>query len=303
MSSSKFSQFLELTKPKVVLLIVFTAFVGMLLSVDKGLPPVMTMIYGLIGIGFAASSAAAINHWADQKIDAIMLRTQHRPLPQGELKDWQVIIFALLLCLISMTVLVLKINVLTAVLTFFSLIGYAFIYTFFLKRITPQNIVIGGAAGAAPPVLGWTAITGNLTGDALLLFAIIFTWTPPHFWALAVHRVDDYAKAKIPMLPVTHGIQHTLLHIILYTILLIIVTIFPYLVGMSGWVYLIGAVVLGGRFLQLVLQMRTSKDTMLPWKVFKYSIWYLMILFAILLIDHYLPVHNFNQKVFHTPLL
>ncbi|MCB1604207.1 MAG: heme o synthase [Gammaproteobacteria bacterium] len=303
MSSSKFSQFLELTKPKVVLLIVFTAFVGMLLSVDKGLPPVVTMIYGLIGIGFAASSAAAINHWADQKIDAIMLRTQHRPLPQGELKDWQVIIFALLLCLISMTVLVLKINVLTAVLTFFSLIGYAFIYTFFLKRITPQNIVIGGAAGAAPPVLGWTAITGNLTGDALLLFAIIFTWTPPHFWALAVHRVDDYAKAKIPMLPVTHGIQHTLLHIILYTILLIIVTIFPYLVGMSGWVYLIGAVVLGGRFLQLVLQMRTSKDPMLPWKVFKYSIWYLMILFAILLIDHYLPVHNLNQKVFHTPLL
>ena len=286
-----------------VLLIVFTAFVGMLLSVDKGLPPVVTMIYGLIGIGFAASSAAAINHWADQKIDAIMLRTQHRPLPQGELKDWQVIIFALLLCLISMTVLVLKINVLTAVLTFFSLIGYAFIYTFFLKRITPQNIVIGGAAGAAPPVLGWTAITGNLTGDALLLFAIIFTWTPPHFWALAVHRVDDYAKAKIPMLPVTHGIQHTLLHIILYTILLIIVTIFPYLVGMSGWVYLIGAVVLGGRFLQLVLQMRTSKDPMLPWKVFKYSIWYLMILFAILLIDHYLPVHNLNQKVFHTPLL
>ena len=163
--------------------------------------------------------------------------------------------------------------------------------------------MIGGAAGAAPPVLGWTAITGNLTGDALLLFAIIFTWTPPHFWALAVHRVDDYAKAKIPMLPVTHGIQHTLLHIILYTILLIIVTIFPYLVGMSGWVYLIGAVVLGGRFLQLVLQMRTSKDPMLPWKVFKYSIWYLMILFAILLIDHYLPVHNLNQKVFHTPLL
>ena len=303
MSSSKFSQFLELTKPKVVLLIVFTAFVGMLLSVDKGLPPVVTMIYGLIGIGFAASSAAAINHWADQKIDAIMLRTQHRPLPQGELKDWQVIIFALLLCLISMTVLVLKINVLTAVLTFFSLIGYAFIYTFFLKRITPQNIVIGGAAGAAPPVLGWTAITGNLTGDALLLFAIIFTWTPPHFWALAVHRVDDYAKAKIPMLPVTHGIQHTLLHIILYTILLIIVTIFLYFVGMSGWVYLIGAVVLGGRFLQLVLQMRTSKDPMLPWKVFKYSIWYLMILFAILLIDHYLPVHSLNQKVFHTPLL
>lgn len=301
--NTKFHQYLELTKPKVVLLIVFTALVGMLLSVDKGLPPIMTMIYGLIGIGFAASSAAAINHWADQKIDAIMLRTQHRPLPKGDLSNWNVIIFALILCLISMTVLVWKINVLTAVLTFCSLIGYAFIYTFYLKRVTPQNIVIGGAAGAAPPVLGWTAITGNLTGDALLLFAIIYTWTPPHFWALAIHRVEDYAKAKIPMLPVTHGIKHTLLHIILYTILLFIVTLLPYLVGMSGWVYLIGAVILGGRFLQLTLQMRTSKDPMLPWKVFKFSIWYLMILFALLLIDHYLPVHNLNQKVFHTPLL
>lgn len=303
MSTSKFKQYLELTKPKVVLLIVFTAWVGMFLSIDDGLPPVLPMIYALIGIGFAASSAAAINHWADQKIDAIMLRTQHRPLPKGDLKDWHVIVFALALCIISMTILVIKINVLTAVLTFFSLIGYAFIYTFFLKRVTPQNIVIGGAAGAAPPVLGWTAMTGNLTGDALLLFAIIYLWTPPHFWALAIHRVDDYAKAEIPMLPVTHGIPHTLLHMIYYTILLFIITLFPYLVGMSGWVYLIGAVVLGGRFLQLVLQMRTSKDPMLPWKVFKFSIWYLMILFAILLIDHYLPVHTLNQKVFHAPLL
>jgi len=302
-SNSVFSQYLELTKPKVVLLIVFTAWVGMLLSVDEGIPPIMTMIYGLVGIGFAASSAAAINHWADQKIDAIMLRTQHRPLPQGDLTDWNVIIFAFVLCLISMVILIWKINVLTAVLTFFSLIGYAFIYTFFLKRVTPQNIVIGGAAGAAPPVLGWTAITGNLTGDALLLFAIIYLWTPPHFWALAIHRVDDYAKAKIPMLPVTHGIKHTLLHMIFYSILLFLISLFPYLVGMSGWVYLIGAVILGARFLQLVLQMRTSKDPMLPWKVFKFSIWYLMILFAILLIDHYLPVHDFNQKVFQTPLL
>ncbi|VAW33406.1 Heme O synthase, protoheme IX farnesyltransferase COX10-CtaB [hydrothermal vent metagenome] len=303
MNKSTFSQYLELTKPKVVLLIVFTALVGMLLSVDVGIPPLMTMVYGLVGIGFAAGSAAAINHWADQKIDAIMLRTQHRPLPQGELTDWNVIIFALVLCAISMAILITKINTLTAVLTFLSLVGYAFIYTFFLKRVTPQNIVIGGAAGAAPPVLGWTAITGNLTGDALLLFAIIYTWTPPHFWALAIHRVDDYAKAKIPMLPVTHGIKHTLLHIILYTILLFIISIFPYLVGMSGWVYLIGAIILGARFLQLVLQMRTSKDSMLPWKVFKYSIWYLMILFALLLIDHYLPVHNLNHKVFHAPLL
>lgn len=302
-NTSKFNQYLELTKPKVVLLIVFTAFVGMLLSVDKGIPPIMTMIYGLIGIGFAASSAAAINHWADQKIDAIMLRTQHRPLPQGDLSGWNVIIFAFVLCAISMGILVWKINVLTAVLTFFSLVGYAFIYTFFLKRVTPQNIVIGGAAGAAPPVLGWTAITGNLTGDALLLFAIIYTWTPPHFWALAIHRVEDYAKAKIPMLPVTHGIPHTLLHINLYTVLLIIVTIFPYLVGMSGLIYLIGAVILGGRFLQLTLQMRTSKDPMLPWNVFKFSIWYLMILFAILLIDHYLPIYKLELNLFHTPLL
>ena len=303
MNKSLFYQYLELTKPKVVLLIVFTALVGMLLSVDEGLPPLMTMFYGLLGIGFAASSAAAINHWADQKIDAIMLRTQHRPLPTGSLTDTNVVVFAVLLCIIAMAVLVIKINVLTAVLTFLSLIGYAFVYTFFLKRVTPQNIVIGGAAGAAPPVLGWTAITGNLTGDALLLFAIIYTWTPPHFWALAIHRVDDYAKAHVPMLPVTHGIKHTLLHINLYTVLLLIISIFPYLVGMCGWVYLIGAVVLGLRFLQLTLRMRTSKDPMLPWKVFKYSIWYLMILFALLLIDHYLPVHTLNQKVFQTPLL
>ena len=302
MKKNLFSQYLELTKPKVVLLIVFTALVGMLLAVDAGLPSWSVLFYGLLGIGLAASSAAAINHWADQKIDAIMLRTQHRPLPQGQLTDANVIIFAALLCLVSMTVLVWKINVLTAVLTFFSLIGYAFIYTFFLKRITPQNIVIGGAAGAAPPVLGWTAVTGHLTGDALLLFAIIFTWTPPHFWALAIHRVDDYAKAKIPMLPVTHGIQHTLLHIILYTILMFIITLFPYLVGMSGWVYLIGAVVLGLRFLQLAFQLRTSQDPMLPWKVFKYSIWYLMLIFAFLLVDHYLPVHNLNQKLTHLPI-
>lgn len=302
-NTSKLQQYYEVTKPGVVMLIVFTALVGMLLSVEQGLPPIMTMIYGLLGIGLAASSAAAINHWADRKIDIIMLRTQHRPLPQGNLSSLNVIVFATILCAISMTILVWKINLLTAVLTFFSLIGYAFIYTFYLKHVTPQNIVIGGAAGAAPPVLGWTAITGNLTGDALLLFAIIYTWTPPHFWALAIHRVDDYAKAKIPMLPVTHGIPHTLLHIILYTILLLIVSIFPYLVGMSGWVYLIGAVLLGGRFLQLTVQMRTSKDPMLPWKVFKYSIWYLMLLFALLLIDHYLPVHNFNQKLFQAPLL
>ncbi len=300
---SKFSQYLELTKPKVVLLIVFTALVGMLLSVDEGIPPIMTMIYALVGIGFAASSAAAINHWADQKIDAIMLRTQHRPLPQGDLTDANVIIFAFLLCVISMGILLYKINTLTAVLTFFSLIGYAFIYTFFLKRVTPQNIVIGGAAGAAPPVLGWTAVTGNLTGDALLLFAIIYLWTPPHFWALAIHRVDDYAKAKIPMLPVTHGIKHTLLHMILYTILLLLISIMPYLVGMCGWVYLIGAILLGLRFLQLVLQMRNSKDPMLPWKVFKFSIWYLMILFALLLIDHYLPIHDLHNKVFLNPIL
>ncbi len=239
----------------------------------------------------AASSAAAINHWADQKIDAIMLRTQHRPLPQGDLSSWNVIIFAFTLCAISMAILVWKINILTAVLTFFSLVGYAFIYTFYLKRVTPQNIVIGGAAGAAPPLLGWAAITNSIELGALLLFLIIFIWTPPHFWALAIHRQKEYAKVNIPMLPVTHGHYFTRIQILLYTILLFIVTLMPYLVAMSGLIYLAGAVVLGIGFLYYAVELlRRPEDKKLPMKTFGYSINYLMILFVVLLVDHYYPI-------------
>jgi len=298
---SCFNSYLELCKPRVVLLIVFTALVGMLLAVP-GWPPLDKLAWGLLGIGLAAAAAAAINHWADQKADAIMLRTQHRPLPSGELKDHHVLLFALLLTVVAMVILVWKVNALTAVLTFASLIGYAFIYTFFLKRITPQNIVIGGAAGAAPPVLGWAAVTGQVTPDALLLFLIIFAWTPPHFWALAIHRKEDYAKAGIPMLPVTHGVKVTQLHILLYTIVLLLVSLFPYLTGMSGLIYLAGALVLGIWFLAYAIRLPRSDDPMLPWKMFKFSIWYLMLLFAILLIDHYAPGHHLNPRVPQAPL-
>ncbi len=298
---SCFNSYLELCKPRVVLLIVFTALVGMLLAVP-GWPPLDKVFYGLLGIGLAAGAAAAINHWADQKADAIMLRTQHRPLPSGELKGHHVLVFALLLTVVAMGILVWKVNVLTAVLTFASLIGYAFIYTFFLKRITPQNIVIGGAAGAAPPVLGWAAVTGQVTPDALLLFLLIFAWTPPHFWALAIYRKDDYANAGIPMLPVTHGVKVTQLHILLYTIVLLLVSILPYLTGMSGLIYLAGAVVLGIWFLAYAIRLPRSDDPLLPWKMFKFSIWYLMLLFAVLLIDHYAPGHHFNPRVPQAPI-
>ncbi len=297
-----FNSYLELCKPRVVLLIVFTALVGMLLAVP-GLPPVDKLVYGLLGIGLAAAAAAAINHWADQKADAIMLRTRHRPLPSGELKDYQVLLFALVMTVIAMATLVWKVNTLTAILTFASLIGYAFIYTFFLKRITPQNIVIGGAAGAAPPVLGWAAVTGQVTPESLLLFLIIFAWTPPHFWALAIHRKEDYAKAGIPMLPVTHGVKVTQLHILLYTIILFLVSLLPYLIGLSGLIYLAGAVILGLWFLAYAVRLPRSQDPMLPWKMFKFSIWYLMLLFAVLLIDHYAPGHHLNPRVPQTPIL
>lgn len=299
--SAGFKQYLELTKPKVVLLILFTAFVGMLLAVPT-LPPLDLMFWGLVGIGFSSAAAAAINHWADQKIDAIMKRTQHRPLPSGELSGGKVLLFALLLTVIGMFILVYFINVLTAVLTFLSLIGYAFIYTFFLKRATPQNIVIGGAAGATPPVLGWSSITGEVTADSLLLFGIIFAWTPPHFWALAIYRKEDYAKAAIPMLPVTHGVEFTQLHILLYTIILILVTVFPFLIGMSGLVYLTAALVLGAKFLWMAWQLKQTNNPLLAWQTFKYSIWYLMILFAFLLIDHYLSWGDVMPKIFQQPV-
>ena len=281
--------YLELCKPNVVALIVFTAIVGMLLAVP-GMPPMDNFIYGTIGIGLAASSAAAINHYLDQKADAEMARTQNRPLPKGELSARNVLVFAGIIGLISMLLLVFMVNILTAVLTFLSLIGYAIIYTVYLKHMTPQNIVIGGAAGAAPPLLGWCAITGEVHPYALLLFLIIFVWTPPHFWALAIARRDEYAKVEIPMLPVTHGIEFTRLHILLYTVLLLIVTLLPYLTGMSGLIYLFTAIPLGLGFIYYAILMQRKKDDKTAMKTFGFSIIYLMILFAALLIDHYIPL-------------
>ncbi len=288
-STLSWKNYLELCKPKVVALIVFTAIVGMLLAVP-GMPPLANVIYGTLGIGLAASSAAAINHYIDQKADAEMIRTQNRPLPTGELSARNVLIFSGIIGLISMTLLIIKVNTLTAALTFLSLIGYAIVYTVYLKRMTPQNIVIGGAAGAAPPVLGWCAVSGELHPHALLLFLIIFVWTPPHFWALAVAKRDEYAKVKIPMLPVTHGTEFTRLHILLYTILLLIVTLLPYLTGMSGLIYLVTAIPLGLGFIYFALLMRRNKDNKTAMKTFGFSIIYLMVLFAALLVDHYIPL-------------
>jgi protoheme IX farnesyltransferase len=228
-----------------------------------------------------------INHVLDRRIDIQMSRTHHRPLPQGRLSEVHALGFAMLLCVAAMLMLWLVVNPLTAVLTFFSLIGYAVIYTVFLKRATPQNIVIGGAAGAAPPVLGWTSVTGEIHSDALLLFLIVFTWTPPHFWALAIAKKEDYAQVGIPMLPVTHGDDFTRQHILFYTILLVLVTIIPYLTGMSGLIYLVTAIVLGARFLYYALRMKRDPSLELPMQVFRFSITYLMILFAALLVDHY----------------
>ena len=284
--SLTWKNYLELCKPRVVALIVFTAIVGMLLAVP-GLPPFDNFFYGTLGIGLAASSAAAINHFIDQKADAEMARTKHRPLPKGELNSQNVITFAAILGGIAMGLLTIKVNVLTAFLTFLSLIGYAVIYTVYLKKMTPQNIVIGGAAGAAPPVLGWTAITGEVHPYALLLFLIIFVWTPPHFWALAIARRDEYAKVAIPMLPVTHGVEFTRLQILLYTILLLISTLLPYLTGMSGLIYLVSAVLLSLGFLYFAVEMMRKKDNKSAMRTFGYSIIYLMLIFAALLIDHY----------------
>ena len=281
--------YLTLCKPKVVSLIVFTAVVGMFLATPS-MVPWDVLIYGTIGIGLAASSAATINHVIDYRIDSIMARTMRRPLPEGKISVVNAIIFAWFLGTISMGILAFLVNTLTAGLTALSLIGYGFIYSMFLKRATPQNIVIGGAAGAAPPVLGWTAVTGTLDPNSLLLFLIIFVWTPPHFWALAIYRRDDYAAAGIPMLPVTHGVEFTRLQILLYTILLFVVTLLPYLVGMSGLFYLVGAVLLGVGFLYYAILMRFNHDDRLAMRTFSYSIIYLMILFAFLLIDHYIPI-------------
>ena len=281
--------YLELTKPKVVTLIVFTAIVGALLA-TPGLPPLDALLWGTLGIALAAGCAAAINHVLDRRIDEQMARTRARPLPSGTLSERQALAFAAMLGVVSMAILSLLVNRLTAVLTFISLIGYAVIYTVWLKRATSQNIVIGGAAGAAPPVLGWTAVTNEVDPNALLLFLIIFVWTPPHFWALAIARRDEYARAGVPMLPVTHGVEFTRLHVLLYTVLLALVTFLPFLTRMSGLIYLAAAVVLNGIFIYYALALKVSRRQELPMKVFKFSVTYLMWLFAALLVDHYVRI-------------
>ena len=296
-ASANWRDYYELCKPRVVMLMILTSLIGMFLAVP-GMVPLDVLIIGNLGIALCAGSAAAVNHLVDRHIDKKMARTFNRPVAKGRVEPMQAALFALVIGALGMTLLVVFINVLTAVLTLASLLGYAGIYTLFLKRATPQNIVIGGLAGAAPPLLGWTAVTGEIHGHALLLVLIIFAWTPPHFWALAVHRKDEYAKADIPMLPVTHGEAYTKLHILLYTIIMIIVTVLPYITGMFNWLYLLGALVLGAGFLYWALAMIFSKKPSVGMDTFKYSIIYLMALFVIMVLDHYLlpmPQHlEFN---------
>lgn len=280
--------YLELCKPKVVALMVFTAIVGMLLAVPGQLA-LDVFFYATVGISLVAGAAAAINHVADSRIDAAMDRTKMRPLASGSLEKTQVLIFAALIGSIGMAILILKINLLTALLTFGSLVGYAVIYTLYLKRATPQNIVIGGAAGATPPLLGWTAVTGQIDPNGLLLFLIIFTWTPPHFWALALYRKDEYAKVDIPMLPVTHGEDYTRVQITIYTLIMSTITVFPFLTGMSGWIYLSSALLLNAGFLYYAISLQITKSKTKAIRTFVYSIVYLMLIFAALLVDRYLP--------------
>ena len=280
-------EYLQLTKPRIVALLVFCAVIGMFLAVP-GIPPWRALVFGTLGIWMASASAAAFNHLIDERIDKLMARTARRPLATGNLTPHQALLFAVLLGIASMLVLALLVNVLTAVLTLCGLIGYALVYTRYLKRATSQNIVIGGLAGAIPPVLGWTAATGELHAFALQLCLIIFVWTPPHFWALAIFRRDDYARAGVPMMPVTHGVVYTRWQTLFYTILLTLVTLLPAMTGMSGAIYLAGAVVLDIGFLYYAIRLLNPPDELFAMKMFKYSIIYLMALFAFLLADHWL---------------
>jgi protoheme IX farnesyltransferase len=284
--SPKWREYYELCKPRVVVLIIFTAVVGMLLAVPGALP-LGKVIFATLGIGLAAASGAAINQLVERRIDAVMARTKNRPLPHGDLNTTNAFIFALALCAISMAILIIKINMLTALLTFISLIGYAVIYTMFLKPATPQNIVLGGAAGAAPPLLGWVAMTGEVSSEALLLFLIIFIWTPPHFWALAIRRREEYASVGIPMLPVTHGVPFTKLQILLYTLLLLAVSLLPFVINMSGLIYLAGAIALGLGFIWQAWILYRSESDDHAMKTFGFSIFYLSLLFGFFLLDHY----------------
>ncbi len=278
--------YLELCKPNVVLVMIVTSAIGMFMAVP-GMVPLDILVLGNLGIALSAASAATINHLVDRRIDLKMARTLNRPIAKGRVGTFQALSFSAVLGVLGMGILLNYINALTAWLTLASLLGYAVVYTLFLKRASPQNIVIGGLAGAAPPLLGWTAVTNDIHGYGLLLVLIVFIWTPPHFWALALHRKDEYAKADVPMLPVTHGERYTKLHIVLYTILLIIVTVLPYLTGMSGWLYLLGALVLGGGFLYWAIVLMVSDKPNLGMATFKYSIVYLLALFTIMLVDHY----------------
>jgi len=285
--SSTFSDYLELTKPRVVALMILTSVIGMMLAVP-GMVPLDALILGNLGIALCAGSAAAINHLVDRQVDQMMARTRNRPVATGRVDPVPASLFAFVIGALGTYILLAYVNMLTAVLTILSLVGYAVVYTLWLKRATPQNIVIGGLAGAAPPLLGWTAVTGEIHPHALLLVLIIFAWTPPHFWALAVHRLDDYREAKIPMLPVTHGEKYTKLNILLYTLIMFAVTLLPFVFGMFSWIYLAGAVVLGGIFLYWSVIMIIGKDPEAGMSTFKYSILYLMLLFVVMLADHYI---------------
>ena len=284
---ARWPDFLELTKPRVVALMLITALIGMCMAVP-GFVPWEPLILGNLGIGLCAGAAAAINHVVDERIDQKMSRTTNRPVATGRVSQTEALIFAALLAVLGAALLAWTINVLTAVLTVASLVGYAFIYTMFLKRATPQNIVIGGLAGAAPPLLGWTAVTGEVHAHGLLLVLIIFAWTPPHFWALAIHRKEEYAAVGIPMLPVTHGNRFTALHILLYTILMFLITLLPFATLLSGWIYLVSAVVLGVIFLYWSIEILREKNPKAPMETFKYSINYLLLLFVAMLADHWI---------------
>ena len=284
---ARWPDFLELTKPRVVALMLITAVIGMCMAVP-GFVPWQPLVLGNIGIAFCAGAAAAINHVVDERIDQKMSRTTNRPVAQGRVSQLEAILFATLLAILGTALLAVTVNVLTAVLTVASLVGYAFIYTMFLKRATPQNIVIGGLAGAAPPLLGWTAVTGEIHAHGLLLVLIIFAWTPPHFWALAIHRKEEYAAVGIPMLPVTHGNRFTALHILLYTILMFLITLLPYITLLSGWIYAVAATLLGLRFLYWSIEILREKNPDAPMATFKFSITYLMVLFIAMLADHWI---------------
>ena len=289
--SVSWRNYFDLCKPKVVALLLLTSIVGVVLASPPGEISLFILVISTLGIGFAAAAGAVINQVVEHENDAKMARTEGRPLPQGKVTQQNAFIFAVMLAVVSVFILTAWINVLTAVLTFASMIGYAVVYTMYLKKATPQNIVIGGLAGATPPLLGWTSVTNSIDPHGLLLVLIIYTWTPPHFWALAIHRRDDYARVNLPMLPVTHGVEFTKFSIVAYTILMILATVFPYLIRMFGLIYLVCALVLGTYFLYMVLHLMFAEKEKTAIKTFVYSINYLMLLFIAMVVDHYFPIY------------